>query len=96
MMNRRPDKEMKELPIVKPLGDNCTGFHSFCEHVLVLKTARVCNTHVSAIPPNNGSLKKQFASQDLYKQFHDFVVRVKDCSFEDAGVSATPSAADAS
>ena len=85
MMNGRPYKELKELPIDKPLGDNCTGFQNFCEHVLKVP-ARVCNTHVSAIPANNGSFKKRFASQDVYKQFYDFVVRVKDCSFEDAGV----------
>ena len=30
MMNCSPNKEMKELPVDKPLGDNCTGFQSFC------------------------------------------------------------------
>ena len=48
--------------------------------------ARVCNTYVSAIPANNGTFKKRFKSQDVYKQFYELVVRLKDCSYEDAGV----------
>ena len=48
--------------------------------------ARVCNTHISAIPANNGIFKKRFKSQDAYKQFYDLVLHFKDCSYEDAGV----------
>ena len=48
--------------------------------------ARVRNTHVSAIPANNGTFKKRFKSQDVYKQFYELVLRLKDCSYEDAGV----------
>ena len=33
MMNSHPYKEMKELPIDKLLGDNCTGFQNFCQKV---------------------------------------------------------------
>ena len=58
MMNGRPYKEMKELPINKPFGDNCTGFQNFCEYVLKVP-ARVCITHVSPIPANNESFKRQ-------------------------------------
>ena len=50
-----------------------TGFQNYCEQVLKVP-AHVCNTHVSAIPANNGSFKKRFAFQDVYKQFYDFVV----------------------
>ena len=71
--------------IDKPLGDNNAGFQNFCEKVLKVP-ARVCNTHVSAIPANNGTFKKRFKSQDIYKQFYEVVVRLKDCSYEDAGV----------
>ena len=65
MKNSHPYKEMKELPINKLLGDNCTGFQNFCEHVLKVP-ARFCNMHVSAIPATNWSFKKHFASQDVF------------------------------
>ena len=71
--------------IDKPLGDNNTGFQNFCEKVFKVP-ARVCNTHVSAIPANNGTFKKRFRSQNVYKQFYELVLRLKDCSDEDAGV----------
>ena len=79
--------ECEENPwrIDKPLGDNNTGFQTFCEKVLNVP-GRVCNTHVSAIPSNNGTFKKRFKVQDIYKQFYELVLRLKDCSYEDAGV----------
>ena len=73
------------LPIDKPLGDNCTGFQNFCEKVLKVP-ARVCNTHVSSIPANNGTFMRRFTSQEVYTWFYELVVRSKYCSFEDSGV----------
>ena len=66
-------------------GDKCTGFQNFCKKVFKVP-ARVCNTHVSAIPANNGTFKKRFKSQEVYKRIYDLVVRIKDCSYEDAEV----------
>ena len=71
--------------IDKPLGDNQTGFQNFCEKFLKVP-ARVCNTQVSAIPANNGTFKKSFKSHDVYKQIYELVLRLKDCSYKDAGV----------
>ena len=48
--------------------------------------ARVCSTDVSASPANSRTLKKRFKSRDVYKQFYGLVLRLKDCSYEDAGV----------
>ena len=74
--------------IEEPLGDNNPGFQNCCENVLKVP-ARACNTHVSAIPANNnGTFKKHFKSQDVYKRFNELALRLKDCSYdsyEDAG-----------
>ena len=69
--------------IEKQLGDNNTCFQNFCENVLKV-LARLCNTHVSAIPANK--FKKRFKLQDVYKQFYELVLRLKDCSYKDVGV----------
>ena len=51
------------------------------------QSQRFCRpSHVSAIQANNGTFKKRFKSQEMYKLFYELVVRLKDCSCEDAGV----------
>ena len=59
------------------------GFQNVCKKVLKVPV-RVCSTHVSAIPANNGTFKKRFKSQEVYKRFYELLVRLKDCSYEAA------------
>ena len=43
----------------KQVGNNHTAFQNFCENILkALVPVRVCNTHVSSIPAENGTFKK--------------------------------------
>ena len=59
---------MNSWLIEKPMGDSSICFQNFCENVLKLP-ARVCYSHVSAIPANNGTFKNRFKSHDVYNDF---------------------------
>ena len=43
-------------------------------------------SHVSAISAYNWTFKERFKSQDVYKRFYELVLRLNDCSYQDAGV----------
>ena len=62
--------------IEKPLDDDNTAFQNFCENVLKVP-GRVCKTHVSAIPANNGTFKQRFKSQDAYKLLAGVAVQLR-------------------
>ena len=75
--------------LLQSCNANAMRIHGHCATtILVQKGIEGACAHLqySRIPANNGTFKKRFKSQEVYKQFYELVLRLKNCSYEDTGV----------